>query len=262
MPINGLGVLGAIICLLLFAGPAWSADHRNLEEGIPTTLEDAFPIAYRSIEPQVSFNFDNDGKQGDEFHLEPELKWGVIKNGHLALSVPLLFGDGDREGSGDITLEGLYNLNGETHIFPATAFAVEAEFPTGEERKGVDTTVKGILTKGVHRTRIHANAGFTNRGAARSTERDNRYTMTLGADHPMDFGLFPRALGLNNLVIANVVAEQSEQRGEKLQWIAELGVRHQFNPWTVLAFGAGAGLSHGAPDVRFIIGYQTTFAAF
>ena len=47
MSINVSGTLGAIVWLLLSANPAWSADHRNLEEGIPTTIEDAFPIAYR-----------------------------------------------------------------------------------------------------------------------------------------------------------------------------------------------------------------------
>ncbi len=75
-------------------------------------------------------------------------------------------------------------------------------------------------------------------------------------------GSFPLAIGLDNLVITDVFVEQSALKGEHPLWTAELGVRHQFNPWTVLTMGAGAGLSRGAPDYLLTVGYQYTFAAF
>ncbi len=254
--------IGAIAGLILLAPPLWAADHRNLEEGIPTEIEDASSIAFRSLEQQSVFKFEHGGERGEIFRLEPELQWGVIKNGQVGLRVPFFVGVGDREGSGDILLEGLYNFNVETRTVPATALRVGFELPSGKDSEGVNSVVKGILTKGMQQSRFHLNAGFTNLGAARGGERDFRYKIGLGTDHPLDFGLFPLAIGLDNLVIADVFVEQSALKGEHPLWTAELGVRHQFNPWTVFTMGAGAGLSHEAPDYLLTVGYQYTFAAF
>lgn len=248
--------------LILLTSFTWAADHRNLEEGAPTEIDDAYPIAFRSIEQQTLFNFESNGERGDIFRLEPEVKWGFIKNAHVALRVPFFLGEGDREESGDLNLEGLYNFNVETRRLPAMALSVGVEFPSGNDSSGVDTTAKGILTKGIQRARFHFNAGFTFVGANKRQERDFRYKFVLGADHPLDFGLFPLAIGLDNLLIANVVVEQTALTGKPPLWTGEIGGRHQFNPWTVFAIGAGAGLSRGAPDYRLTIAYQYTFAAF
>ncbi len=255
-------ILGAIVGLVLIAQCVWAADHRNLEEGIPTAIEDAYTIAFRSFEQQTRLNYEDDGERGDIFRLEPELKWGVIKNGQLELRAPFFIGGGDREGSGDLELEGLYTLNVETVTLPATALRLGFAFPSGEDSEGVDTTVKGILTKGVQRARFHVNAGVTHVGAADSQEREFRYKVALGADHPLDFGLFPLATGLDNLVIADVFVEQSALEGQDPLWMGELGIRHQLNPWSVLAIGAGAGFSRAAPDYSLTIAYQYAFAGF
>ncbi len=255
-------ILGALGGLTLLAPSVRAADHRNLEDGIPTEIEDASPIAFRSLEQQSRFNYEDDGERGGIFLLEPELTWGLIKNGQVTVRAPFVIGGGNRSGSGDLKLEALYNFNVETRMVPAMALSVGVSFPSGENSEGVGTTVKGIMTKGVRRARFHLNGGVTNVGAAPSEERDIRYTIGLGTDHPLDFGLFPLAIGLDNLVIANVFVEQSALRGEQLLWTGELGVRHQFKPWTVFAIGAGAGLSRGAADYRLTVAYQYTFPAF
>ena len=248
---------------LLFVNPcAWAADHRNLEEGNPIQIEDAFVIAYRSVELQPVFRYEDDGERDDIFLLEPEVKWGFIKNGQVELRVPFFAGSGDRERSGDINVEALYNFKVETRMLPAAAFRFGFEFPSGEDSDGVDSNVKGILTKGINRARFHLNAGFTNIGDPGRQERDFRYTFVLGADHPLDLGVLPVAVGLENLVMFDVVVERSALEGDDPLWTAELGIRHQINPWTLLTLGTGAGLSDEAPDYLVTIGFQYTFAAF
>ena len=256
------GVAGAVAALLFSNALAWAADHRNLEEGNPTQIEDAAVIAYRSIELQPVFTYEKDGERGEIFLLEPEVNWGLMKNAQLELRVPVFVGVGDRTGSGDIELEALYNFNVETQFLPATAFRVGFAFPTGKDSSGVHTIVKAILTKGLRRGRFHLNAGFTNIGDPEARERDFRYRVALGADHPLDFGVLPLAIGLDNLAIFDVVVEQSALEGDNPLWLAEVGWRGQVNPWTLLTLGAGAGLSNGAPDYLVTVGFQYTFAAF
>ena len=49
--------LGAILGVIVVVQSLWAADHRNLEEGIPTEIEDASPIAFRSFEQQSRFKY-------------------------------------------------------------------------------------------------------------------------------------------------------------------------------------------------------------
>ena len=63
-------ILGAIVWLVLIAQFVWAADHRNLEEGIPTAIEDAYTIAFRSFEQQTRLTYEDDGERGDIFRLE------------------------------------------------------------------------------------------------------------------------------------------------------------------------------------------------
>lgn len=255
------GVVGALAVVLGVAPSLWGADHRNLEEGNPIQIEDAYVIAYRSFELQPVVRFERDGERGEILLIDPELKWGVIRNGQVELRIPIFAGAGDRRGSGNVQLEGLYHVNVETRTIPATAVRVGVEMPSGEDSEGVDALVKGILTKGFLRSQVHVNAELETVGAAEADERGLRYKVGLGADHPLGFGLFPLAMGLDNIVIADVFVQQSVHRGERPLWIAELGVRHQYNPWTVFNVGAGAGLSQSAPDYLLTFGFQYSFAA-
>lgn len=248
--------------LLLVPDPALAADHRNLEEGNPITVEDASVIAYRSIEQQPVLRYERGGERGEVFTLEPELKWGLIKNAQLEVKVPFFIGPGDREGSGNVQVAGLYNFNLETSLVPALALRVGLEFPSGEDASGVDSTVRGILTKGFARGRAHLNAGFTNRGDPGPGERASIYEVVVGVDHPADLGLLPIAIGLDNLVMVDVVVQRAAfTQGDPLV-LAEAGLRHQVNPWALLTFGVGFGVAGESPDIQATIGYQYTFAAF
>ncbi len=252
----------ALAFLLLTPFPSTAADHRNLEEDNPITVEDAFVIAYRSIEQQPVFRYERGGERGEIFTLEPELKWGLMKNAQVEIAAPFFIGPGERKGSGSIKVEGLYNFNLETALIPATALRFGLEFPSGEDASGVDSTVRGIVTKGFARGRVHLNGGFTNIGDPDPRERAYIYQVVVGADHPADFGLLPIAIGLDNLVMVDLVVQRAALEGGDPLVLAEAGLRHQVNPWTLLTFGLGLGIAGESPDVQATVGYQYTFAAF
>ncbi len=247
---------------LLTSSPSPAADHRNLEEDNPITMEDAFVIAYRSFEQQPVFRYEYGGKRGEVFTLEPELKWGLMKNTQLEIAAPFFIGSGEREGSGNVRVEGLYNFNLETSYIPAMALRFGLEFPSGKNASGVDSTVRGIVTRGFARGRAHVNAGVTNIGDPGPRERAYIYQVVVGADHPADFGLLPIAIGLDNLMMVDLVVQRAAQTDGDPLVLAEAGLRHQVNPWTLLTFGLGLGIAGATPDVQATVGYQYTFAAF
>lgn len=55
MSMTTRGALAALLALC--AGPALAADHSNLEEGLPITIEDAYPIKENGLEVQSYFQY-------------------------------------------------------------------------------------------------------------------------------------------------------------------------------------------------------------
>ena len=247
-------ILPILLALEVFsAGSGWSADHRNLEEGFPTRIEDAYPIAYRALEFQAGLSYEREGSNGsDDIELEPELKWGFMKNAHVALATPLIFrDDGDHTNNGDIEIEGFYNLNVESQSLPAFAIKSSLQFPTGVDSQGTDFDLVGILTKGWGENRIHLNGGYTRNAGRDSGERADLYTFGLGYDRPID---------LDHLFVAELFVDRSPVKGRDPLFSYILGIRKQLNPWSVLAFGLGSGFgSPEAVDFKATVAYQLGF---
>jgi len=245
--------LCAGLLVLLFAGAAHAADHSNLEQDFPTRVEDAYPIAYRAMEFQASGAYEHGGEHGRHAgEFEPEIKWGFMKNAHVALGAPLVFpGDGDMESNGDIALEGLYNFNVETPVFPALAVKTELTFPSGVDSAGVDVEVAAIATRGFGAHRFHLNGIYRHLGAAGAGERSDLFSFGLGYDRPID---------LDHLFVADFFIDRSPQAGGAEEFGFNLGVRKQLNPWSVLAVGLGSGFGASrTPDLRATVGAQWSF---
>lgn len=244
---------GAIASLGLYAIPAHAADHSNLEEGLPTEVEDAYPIEYRGREVQGQFRYErtNDGK--DRFVLDPRLEFGIARNTQVSISAPFYLGNGDKTGSGNVRLTGLYNFNQESLSTPAFAISGRAEFPTGRDSEGVDTELKLILTKtlgkGSALDRIHLNASWLHNARSLSDERSDLYRVILG---------YSRRLGPDTILVADFVRQQEMKKGDNSN-VLELGIRRQLNPLTTLSVGAGAGIAEQSPDFRFTLGFQRSF---
>jgi hypothetical protein len=229
-----------------------AADHLNLEEGLPTHLEDAYPIAYRGREIQTHLSYEHldDGK--DRVTLQPQFEFGFAPNAQGKIAAPFYLGDADKKDSGNIGLEAFYNFNTEGIYVPAFALSARADLPTGREAAGIDTTLKAIATKSVSRTgldRVHLNAAWKRNAGRGTMEREHMYQLIAG---------YSRRLGADTVIVADYVREQEEEKGKTFD-IIELGVRRQLTPLTVLSTGAGVGISKDSPDVRFTLGFQKSF---
>jgi len=239
--------------ILLGGAPALAADHRNLEENHPTRIEDAYPIAYRSLELQSRVGFEKNGEFGDNVGLaEAELKWGALENAHLVFGLPLQFGsEVEPDRNGDINLEALYNFNVETQSLPALSIKTEVLLPLGTDSQGVGFELMGIATKGWGQNRFHVNAGYHRNSGADAGERSDLYRVGVAFDRPLD---------LDHLLVMDFFVDQSELKGDDPAYSFVVGVRRQLNPWTVINLGLGHAFgSRLAPDFTATLGLQFNF---
>jgi hypothetical protein len=256
---GAITLLGGLVALVQGPPPAAAADHDNLEEGLPVTIEDAFPIAYRGREVQGLVRYDNlaDDPDGNHlFTLEPRFEFGAFRNFQAEIRVPYRVGSAGDAETGEGVFEGLYNFNAETLTLPAFALKAGVGVPFGPDTQGVETTLKGILTKTVGETwanrKIHLNASWIHKFNVMGDERDDRYALALGYSQPLRSDL---------LVVADIVREQELEEDKAIN-LLEAGLRWQMTPLTVLTAGVGAGFGEDSPDVRATIGFQHALTVF
>ena len=228
---------GAVALLILTAcAPiACAADHRNLDAGIPVTVEDAYTVKFREPTFQGIFAYQRLRGSVNQRGLLPELEYCIARDWQLDVG-SRLFGRsrGKSEASGNLDVSVLHNFNTETLRLPAFALRAAAEFPTGVDARGVDFTLKGIVTKSLGYNRAHLNVSGTRAGSREGGRRRSRWEGVLGWDRPV---------GLQSLLIADVVVRQSERRGSAAATELEIGIRRQITPRQVVSFGVGAGLT-------------------
>jgi hypothetical protein len=225
----------AVACLL--AGPVWAVDHNNLDEGRPLRLEDAYPSAYGELSAETGVRLSLNRQSPDRVAFPVELLYGAYWNLQLGLGSTLATEPhtiDEAEKSGDLRTFALYNFNQETLRLPAFAAKLSLDFPTGLHSRGVDTELKGIMTRSFGQARAHLNVGYEFVGHARDGERDGRYEAVLGAQYPVGYPRF-----MNTTVLADVFTQQSVHAGETNPSGVEVGIRRQIAPLTVLDVGLG-----------------------
>lgn len=245
-----------LVCGLAAASlalPAFAADHTNLEEGLPTQIEDAYPLGYRGREAQALLRYERTEEGGDRLVLDPRLELGIARNAQLKFSLPVFLGSADRSNSGDLGIEGFYNFNQESLWLPALAASLRADLPTGKDSAGVDTTWKLLATKTLGKSalfhQLHLNVGYRHNAEREPGERREHYSAALG---------YSVRLGPDTLLVADVLREQEKKEGKAWNML-ELGVRRQLTPLTVVGMGLGAGISEDAPELRLNLAFQHAF---
>ena len=237
------------------------SDHINLEGGFGTRLEDAYPTAYGNRELQLPLTYQRTRAGRNVMAYQPTLELGLLRNTQLSVGVPIYSGNGDRTGSGDIVVNGLYNFNSEGLFIPAVALAGRLALPTGLGSYGTDYGGTFILTKsilpmlGLHR--LHANFAYSHNSQpqARVEEGERRaerqYRWTLRAGYSV------RLLPLT-LFVVDFVREQLPLAGQ-LGSSVEAGLRRQLNPRLVLSIGGAAGVGTDAAKYRANVAVQQSF---
>lgn len=234
-------IVCTIAVLVLAPVAALAIDHKNLDEGRPLRLEDAYAISTGEIALEAGAGFTLRRRGSDRGFFPIEVLYGAFPNFQVGVGTKLSTDPREIDEStksGDLRIGALYNLNQETLVMPAFGVKLEVEVPTGVDSKGVDVELKGIVTKSFERLSLHFNAAYvfltdTDRG-----ERDGRYELILGASYPVGAPKFTRAT-----LIADVFTEQSTHRGESNVVGTEIGLRYQLTPRMVWDVGVGTEFS-------------------
>ena len=227
----------AVLVFLLLAGQVWAIDHKNLDEGRPLRLEDAYAISTGEIAIEAGGGFRLIRRGADQGVFPVEVLYGALPNFQIGLGTTLFTNPhevDDTPKSGDLHLTALYNLNQETLTLPAFGIKLALGAPTGVDARSWVVEVKGIVTKSIDRLSLHLNAGYAFITNTRDDERDGRYELALGFSYPVGAPQFTRAT-----LLGDVFAEQAGHRGESTTVGTEVGVRFQLTPRLVWDIGVG-----------------------
>jgi Putative MetA-pathway of phenol degradation len=230
------------LALLMAMAPAvYAIDHKNLDEGRPLRLDDAYAIASGELAVEVGAGFALERRGPDRGVFPLEVLYGAYPNLQLGLGTTLLTDPRDideQTKSGDLRVSGLYNVNQETLTLPAFGLKLELNLPTGVDSAGVDVEVKGIVTRSIHRLSLHLNAGYAFVSGTTPDERDGRYEVTVGASYPVGAPQYTRTT-----LVGDLFTEQGARRGGSNVFGAEVGFRHQLTQRIVVDAGIGSELA-------------------
>jgi hypothetical protein len=242
-------ILAALLVLLISAAPSYAIDHKNLDEGRPLRLDDAYSISTGEIAVEAGAGFRLVRRGADQGVFPVEVLYGALPNFQLGIGSTLLTDPhelDDRPKSGDLHLSALYNFNQETVSLPAFGLKLGLGLPTGVDARGYSVEVKGIVTKSIERLSVHLNAGYEFITDTRRDERDGHYELALGFSYPVGAPRFTRAT-----VVGDVFAEQAGHRGESTVVGTEFGLRFQLTPRVVWDVGIGTEFAGPADRSRF-----------
>jgi hypothetical protein len=239
----------ALLVVLGTSGGAYAIDHKNLDEGRPLRLEDAYPIAHGEFAIEAGAGFTLQRRGADRGLFPVELVYGALPNLQVGVSSMLSTDPreiDDRPKSGDLRFSALYNFNQETIVWPAFAVKLGLDGPTGVHAHGFGVDAKGIITKSVQRLSLHLNAGYEFLTSTRDDEHDGRYKLAIGASYPVGAPRFTRAT-----MVGDVFAEQSSRHGDPTTVGTELGLRYQLTPRVVWDVGVGTEFAGPAERSKF-----------
>lgn len=234
---------------LLGAVPARAIDHKNLDDGRPLRLEDAYSIAHGEFSVEAGIGYRSNRGRKDQAFFPVNVTYGALPNFHVELGTVLFTSPRAVEGpdrSGDLHLSALYNLNQETLTLPAFGIKGTVSFPTGVDSSGTDFELKGMVTRSVGRLSLHGNAAVEFVGGARGNERDVLYKFAFGPSYPVGAPMYTRTT-----LLAAIFIEQAHRRGEQQTTGVEAGFRHQLTERIVLDAGLGTEFRGGPGRARF-----------
>src|SRR5215213_9417410 len=131
-----------LLAALALTPAAPASDVHDLQRNLPLEVEDTTTSERGSVEAQASARYERTNEGEDQLTIEPQLQYGVLPNLQIELSYPVLAGDAERGGSGNLTVGALYNFLPEENARPALAVSGQAELPTGVDADGVDTDLR------------------------------------------------------------------------------------------------------------------------
>jgi len=245
-----------VTAVLAAAGPGTVAaqiDYRNLDDGRPSRVADAYPIERFAFE----LSLPNRASWNGRFALElaPELAYGVARSAAIGVRTSIT-AVGRETGAGVPNSWGgawaMANLRRETPGAPAISVRIDWEAPF--DRGGLSQSsvaLTALATRSMGPSRLHLNAGWRvaapNDPALRS---DGEWWLGLAADHTL--------WRTSTLLIADLSVERASiPLGTS--WEAGVGLRRQITPTLVLSAGVSRGSRADEGETRVTIGLSHAF---
>lgn len=223
------------VLLTCLAAPALSAqiDYRNLDDGRPGRVTDAYPIERYAFELSLPYALGAGG--GDTRHtIEPSLEFGIAANAMIGVGVRwLAAGGAPGAEASEGRISALYNLVRELPALPALSLGAELDTALeGGEAGAVVATVMGLVTRTLGRVRLHANAALR----AGHLDAADRWWVGLAGDYT----LWRTSTALTMELVTG--------GGGTPGWTGSLGagLRRQLTPTLVGFVGVEQGLERGS----------------
>lgn len=243
-----------IVCC---ASAASAIDHKNLDEGRPLHLQDAYSVSRGERAIEAGAGFSSKRHAEDQAFFPVTLIYGALPNFHIEAGTTFFTDPHDVDDpakSGDLSVAALYNFNQETLTLPALGIKGSVTLPTGVDSSGVDFEVTGLVTRSFNRLSMHLNASYAFISGREEGERAGRYRFVLGPSYPIGAPLHTRTT-----VLADIFIEQSVHHGEQETIGGEAGVRHQLTERVVLDAGVGSEFSGPRDRSRIFVNAGLSF---
>lgn len=226
-----------MIFLLLFLPLFSFADVMNLNNFMPTRLEDASPVPKRSFDAQFSSAIAQGGK--DVVIYRPNIRYGLTNDIQLESQATLLSG-GDESGSGETDFSLLYRVfKGKS--LPAVSLTPTLLLPSGKSQDEVELNMLVTVTYSLRgsekkpETEVHVNLGSKTQRHRKIDERGSTENFALGLSHR----LLPELA-----IVMDYVHEEDDEHKVNLQ-LAEIGLHTHLGKefYLGLSYSQGFGLS-------------------
>lgn len=216
-----------IVVLFLFVLANTRADVMNLNEHMPTRLEDASVVDTGEIQIQASTSYQDKEKR---FHYRPDLRWGMMKRVQTELMLDQFSGPRDKEKTSGQTAANIqWNFNDQDNIIPSMAITSEFKFPTGKNTDGIDPSLRLNLTNTIAGTlsdpevQAHVNYRWSHNSVRQKNESKVGNLLVAGLS---------QRLSTNSALIADFAHEKDTLDGKtsnevEVGWLREAARKFQ-----------------------------------
>jgi hypothetical protein len=240
-----MSIIKIILVSLLM--PAAYADVMNLNEFMPTRLEDSKVIKEKTMEVQLSSDFQK--MDQDETIFRENVRYGVSEKLQMEMLSNHISGGGE-EGSGEILLGGQYDIIDQVGISPMIVF------PTGKKEEGIDTHLKinqssTILgSTNTPMLQFHVNVDWAHNNRRNSGERPDHYFYAAG---------FSYLFSDSGSVILDIHREEDQQKDMEINML-EFGTQYDIGYHYLVGLGTGVGIGDESPEWSGIFTILKPFA--
>lgn len=232
-------VIVKILVLFLLSTTAF-ADVMNLNEFMPTRLEDSKVIQGKTMEFQGSSDFQNDDT--DQIIYRENFRLGMTDKLQLEGFSNQMSG-GNEKGSGEVHFGGQYDVIPQLGISPMIVL------PTGKSTDGLDSEVRfnysatlmGSATAPL--LQFHVNYDWNHNNQRNAGERTDHNLYIMGMSYRYND---------SGSLIFDVLREESQEQNNETN-VVEIGTQHDIGNDYLIGIGGGFGFGDESPHWNGIL---------